>query len=340
MTAALLGIVLWELTVARPFMVPVCLSALLAFLMNPLVRFLCRHRVPQGISVTLSACLLVLPLLFVVSFLAYEIRALINELPSIITGFNQKLTQLSGSSLFLRFHLPLTMRETLERMTSGADHGIPSLLRGLEGVLKMGSEFILILIFSIVMLASRNHLRTSTERILKRVEGIQSSKMLDEVTVLIEKFLIARLIIVAIVAAASMLVLRLFGVNYSFILGLFVGIMTLLPNIGFLVSLVPVLVVTLATGHSVLSTALLVGALLIIAALEGYVLTPKLLGRRLNINTLSTFLGVFAGGLLWGVAGMFLGVLILGVLRITLSAAPTSEAWGNLLAQPKPDRKT
>ena len=114
-----------------------------------------------------------------------------------------------------------------------------------------------------------------------------------------------------------MLVIRVFGVNYSFTLGLFIGIMTLLPQVGFLVSLVPVLVVTLATGHSLLSTTFLVGTLLLIEALQGNLLSPKLLGNRLNINTLSTFLGVFAGGLLWGVAGMFLGVLILGVLRIS-----------------------
>ena len=332
---ALLGIVLWELSAARAFMVPVCLSALLAFLMNPLVRFLCRHRVPQWISITLSASSLVLPLAFVLSFLGYEVRALILDFPSIVAGLNHKLTLLAASPLSRRFHLPFTMSEVLERTMSGAGHGIPQLLEGLEGLAKTGSQLILVLIFSIVMLATRNHLRLSSEKILARVENLQSAEMLDEVTALIEKFLFARLLIIAVVAMASMLVLRGFGVNFSFLLGLFVGIMTLLPEIGFAVSLIPVILVALATGHSALSTAILFGVLFVVHSLEGYLLTPKLLGKRLDINALATFLGVFAGGLLWGVAGMFLSVLILGVLRIILSTAPTLEAWGELLAQPE-----
>jgi predicted PurR-regulated permease PerM len=54
---------------------------------------------------------------------------------------------------------------------------------------------------------------------------------------------------------------------------------------------------------------------------------------------LATFLGVFAGGLLWGIAGMFLSVLFLGVLRIAFSATPALEPWGELLAEPEHKRK-
>jgi len=333
--AALLGVLLWELSAARAFIVPVCLSALLAFLMNPLVRFFCRHRVPHWLSITLSASLLALLLISMLTFLVYETRALIIGLPSIVSGLNGKLVLLSKSPLFHRLHLPGTMSEVLERVTSGTGHGMPALLNGVEGIVKTGSVLVIVLMFSVVMLATREHLRRSAERILTRAENIRGPQILDQVIALIEKFLYARLIIIAVIAAASVLVLRLFGLSYSFVLGPFIGIMTLLPEIGFVISLIPVVIVAFATAHSLLSTVLLVGVLFVVHTLEGYLLTPKLLGKRLDINALATFLGVFAGGLLWGVAGMFLSVLILGVLRIIMSAVPSLEGWGELLAQPE-----
>src|SRR5262245_34818703 len=80
---ALLVVILWGIAAGRPFLVPVLLSALLAFLMNPLVRVLERRRVPDWISVTVSAVLLMLPIAVAISFAALEIQALVDDLPAI-----------------------------------------------------------------------------------------------------------------------------------------------------------------------------------------------------------------------------------------------------------------
>src|SRR4051812_8621170 len=81
---ALFGIILWELSAARAFVVPICLAALLAFLMNPLDKFFCKHRAPEWASILISVCILFLPLLLVLSLLAYEIRLLILDFPAIV----------------------------------------------------------------------------------------------------------------------------------------------------------------------------------------------------------------------------------------------------------------
>jgi predicted PurR-regulated permease PerM len=126
--------------------------------------------------------------------------------------------------------------------------------------------------------------------------------------------------------------LALFGVSYSVILGAFVGAMTLVPAVGFIISLIPVIVVALATGHSLLNTVAIVAALVGCNMIDNYYLTPKFVGNRLNINALTSFVGLFAGGLLWGIWGMFLSIPMLGVLRIAFSAVPKLRPWGELLA--------
>src|ERR1700722_14678376 len=79
--SALLVIVLWGIAAAQSFLIPVCLAALLAFLMNPLVRGLKKRRVPLWVSVTISYFLLVLPLLAFLSFTVVEMQALVKDFP-------------------------------------------------------------------------------------------------------------------------------------------------------------------------------------------------------------------------------------------------------------------
>ncbi len=337
LVTALLGIVVWELTVARAFMIPVCLAALSAFLMNPLARFLRRHKTPEWCAVTLSAAVLALPFLVLLSFIALEIQQLVLGLPTITKGLNGVLEKLSEMPSVQSLHLPLTLSELSDRLASRATEGISALLIGLRAFLETGTQVVLVLIFSVVMLASREHLRRSAEGILAQFENLESARMLDEVTAMIEKFLMGRLIIAVIIGIGSIVTLRLFGSGYSFLLGFFIGIMTVIPEIGFLISLVPVIAVSIASGHSILYMTSLSVVLFIIHTVEGYLLTPLLVGTKLNINALAIFIGLFAGGLMWGVWGMFLSVPILGILRIAFSAAPTLRPWGELLAE-KEDR--
>jgi len=330
---ALLVVVLWGIAAAKQFLVPVCLSALLAFLMNPLVRLLRRRHCPEWLAVILSSVLLILPFLALVYFVIMEIQSLVADYPKINAAFARELAHFSNSPVAQRYHLFVSVPSLIEKLTSRAGEGISIVLVGLKTFFETGSQVVLILIFAVVMLASRQHLAKSGEKILAQFETIQSANMLEAVVTLIEQFLIARLVIVVGIGIASAIAVRLFGVSYSLLLGLFVGVMTLVPEIGFIISLVPVLIVALATGHSAVSVIILLGVLFAIHLVEGEYLSPKFVGSKVNINALASFLGLFAGGLLWGVWGMFLSVPILGVLRIALSVSPSLRPWGELLAE-------
>jgi predicted PurR-regulated permease PerM len=105
-----------------------------------------------------------------------------------------------------------------------------------------------------------------------------------------------------------------------------------IPAVGFLIGLIPALIVAAVTGHSFISLLCILGALIVCNLIDNYYLTPKLVGNRVNISALASFVGLFAGGLLWGIIGMFLSIPILGVLRIVFSSTPALRPWGELLS--------
>lgn len=334
-TIALLVIVMWGVAQARPFLVPLCIAALLAFLMAPLVRALRRLKVPESIAITTSALVLILPFFGILYALFIQGQHLIQDFPAIMLSIETELKQLSRHAFVRRFELSSYFQPSklLERLASGAGQGVQIAITGLGAVLNAGSHLALVLLFAIVMLASRDRLRRSAVRLTARNGDNQSVRMIEDASILIQRFLVARLTIALIITSADLVIFFAFNMKYALLLATFMGFMTLVPAVGFIISVIPPILVSLATGQSVFATLIMFGALTGMSALENYILTPTLLGNRLNINVLATFVGLFAGGLLWGIGGMLLSVPILGVIRIVFSEFPSLQPWGELLAE-------
>jgi predicted PurR-regulated permease PerM len=201
------------------------------------------------------------------------------------------------------------------------------ILRSLILFLEAGGQLALVMLFGILMVASRDRAGRSFQSLVPQQE------LLDSVVLLIERFLSVRLGIAFGVACVDWAILTAFGVPYALLAGMFLGVMTLIPVVGFFVGVLPPLAIALAGG---ISNGRIIGffcALLLVSSTESHFLTPKLLGRHLNLNLLSAFLGLFIGEKIWGAWGIVLSLPILGILRIILNARLGTRTWGNLIAE-------
>jgi predicted PurR-regulated permease PerM len=332
--AVLLVVLSWGLWAGQAFFVPLLLAALLAFLASPLVRWLGKAKIPEWLAIIFAALFLALPVGFVGYMLLRQAQALVADYPAIVEALQTWIKHLGETSIGMQLHLTehLTMAALAEQLGNGAGEGMKAMALGLRTALDTGTETVVIFLFAILMLASRKHLYLSGEKILSSFESIEAASVLGAVTNLIEKFLLTKLVVIAIVTVLALLILQLLGLKYAFLVALITGLMTLIPGLGFGVSLALTLVVAMATGHGALSVVVIIGSMGAVHLLEANVLTPKLVGKKLNLNALATFVGLFGGGLLWGVWGILLSVPLLGILRIVFSAAPRLQPWAFLLS--------
>lgn len=332
---AMLVVVVWGLWAGQSFFIPLSLSALLAFLASPLLRFLEGRKVPEWLALVVATLAFLLPVAWVFYMLVRQIQALISDYPAIVTTLQKWAADLANTPWGQRLHLnrQFTFDAVVSHIGSGAGEGVKILAHGLRTILEASTEGLLILIFAVIMLASRDHVYESCEKILVRFETIEAKNLLQAVTEMIEKFLVTKLLVIAIVGVFSFFFLQVLGLKYAFLLGMITGILTLIPEVGFAISLLPVAVVAIATGHSFGSILALLGSMVVVHLIEANVFTPKLVGKKLNLNILSTFVGLFAGGLLWGVWGMLLSVPVLGIMRIVFSASPALEPLAFFLSE-------
>ena len=335
-------IILWGLSEGRPFLLPVLISGFLAFLMAPFHRILMRKlNFPDALAVIMSAIVFISPLILLGFLLIQQGKGLVQDIPQLVSTVQLKLQNfVTNDPLAAKLGLDRDsdLSSLIQKMSSSLGAGVGLLVGGLAAVADVGSQMILIFVFSILFLGSRLHLRLSAEHILAKNKSIDGAHLLDQSTDLVQKFLVARMAIVAIIGTMGAIALKLLGVKYSIFLGSFFGFLTLVPAVGSLIAIISAVVTAFLTGHTIGSVLLIVAVLFGISSIENYYLTPKLVGNRLNLNALTCFIGLFAGGLLWGVWGMFLSVPLIGVMRIVFAAIPSLQPWGELLADKTEDR--
>jgi predicted PurR-regulated permease PerM len=122
----------------------------------------------------------------------------------------------------------------------------------------------------------------------------------------------ARLLVALGKGAIAWLILLMFGVPGSYTLGLMIGVFSLLPVVGALVSTCAVILICLvhfqADGQGWLGVVLALSVYGVTETIEGYVLLPRLVGRELGMSDFLVILAVMGGGALMGFFGLLIAI--------------------------------
>lgn len=194
-----------------------------------------------------------------------------------------------------------------------------------QGVFAMTSGVIstfISIISSVYMLLDRERIKKWTLKIMSVIISEEKTENIKKYAVRINevfvKYLYSRLICSIIMAVVCSTVFAVMKIKYAMILGLFVGIMDMIPYFGSIFASIIAIIITFITGG--VWKAVWVSVFLIIAQqLDGNLLSPKIMGDKLDIRPIVIVFAVTVGGSLFGVAGMILSVPIVVILREAVS---------------------
>lgn len=127
------------------------------------------------------------------------------------------------------------------------------------------------------------------------------------------------------------------GVPNPFLWGAVAGLLNFIPYVGSATTLALLTIVALVSFDSTSKVLAVAGTYLALATLEGQVVQPLLVGRRLELNPILVFLAVWFGGWFWGVAGIVIAIPTLVALKV---AAAHSKNPGALLEFLSPTEST
>ena len=109
------------------------------------------------------------------------------------------------------------------------------------------------------------------------------------------------------------------GLNYALLLGLMAGVLSIIPYLGAVLTLVPALVLATVQFHDGLHPLLVLAIFGTVQAVEGLVISPKIIGDRVGLHPLTIIVAVMVGTtLLGGVLGGVLAIPLTAALRVLM----------------------
>jgi len=322
--------VLWW---ASAVFVPLLLAILSSHVLGPFVAWFERLHCPRPIGVFLTVAGLLVGLAAGASALRDPAAQFVTQLPAsarkLRVALETRLRDRNGAITRVQ-----QVANDLERAAGAADGtttpGVPR-VRLEEPRFRIGDllwrstrELAVLIAQGVIVIGLVYHLLLAGNAFRRKLAHIAGSsfgrkrrilRVLADIDRQIRRYLLARLLISAIVATATYAALSLLHVNQPGMWDLVGGALNVVPYIGPTVAVAGSMMATFAQFGTLGVTLLAGGSAALIAAAEGYVITPRLTGRAGGMNALAIFVGILFFGWLWGVMGMLLAVPLLTAIK-------------------------
>jgi predicted PurR-regulated permease PerM len=329
--------VFYTLHLAQAFVLPIVLAVLLDFMLSPVVRALKKRRIPEPVG----AGLIILGLLGALGaggwYLAEPAADWIRRVPESTAAVQRKLQTMRGS-----VEQVTKAAEQVEKATEvAASEGVrqveikgPSLSNQLfGGTASLLSGATVVLFLTYFLLAVGDLFLQKLVAVLPQFKDKKTAvSIARETEAQISVYLFTSTLINVGVGVVTAIAMWLVGMPNAALWGVVAAVLNFVPYVGALVNMVVLALAAFVTFDSV-SRALLVPAVFFgINLIEGNLVTPMILGRRMRLNTVALFIGFVFWWYIWGVAGAILAVPMLAALKIICdhieSLAPIGEFLG------------
>jgi predicted PurR-regulated permease PerM len=156
--------------------------------------------------------------------------------------------------------------------------------------------------------------------------------IIDDINVQIQRFLLVRLLTAVIVGVLTWIVLAWLDVQNAAVWGILAGVFNSIPYFGPIIVSGGLLVVGLVQGGGITQALQMSAAALVITSLEGWLLTPPLMGKAERMSALAVFLGLLLWTWIWGAWGTILAVPMLVIVKSVADHVPRLRPIGRLMA--------
>ncbi|CAN5181517.1 AI-2E family transporter [soil metagenome] len=323
----------------RDVITPLLMAFFLAIILLPVLRFLRKRKVPEGIAILLCLLLLGIVVGLIIWFFSAQITKLMSDFPQIKKNVAIHLNSLSewigskwGFSAEQQMNLIKEQNDKMLNYASGFLSGAAASVTGTLIFIGLLPIYIFLILFyknlllRFVFLWFKPPLQDKVEDVIRETESI------------IKSYLIGLLIQITYITVLLGGILLLFGIKHAILIGAIFAVLNLIPYLGALLGNLIGVLLTLSSSQELLPVVIVLGSIAFVQFLDNNILMPRIVGSKVKINALATIVGVIIAGSLAGISGMFLSLPIIAVLKIIFDRTDNLKQWGVLLGDERPGR--
>ncbi|MFS4436799.1 AI-2E family transporter [Paracoccaceae bacterium GXU_MW_L88] len=323
---------------AAAFMIPVTMALLLSLVFTPVRRFMSRRGIPSGISAAVITVAFMGALMGLFGALSVPIADLIDDVPTMVEQIERRFADMRGS-----FEEIQRTAEQIEEATNGGEETIQA--ESGEGLIEtftgtapgiMGQAvFMLVLLFFLIAAGDLFYRKIiasfSTLRDKRRAYAV-----VREIETSLGSYLGTITLINFALGVCVGLAMWWWGMPSPLLFAAVAFLFNFIPYLGAIAGVAFAGFIALVTfpGWAPIFGVML--TYLTLTAVEGQLITPYFVSRRLRLNTVVVFVAVAFWAWLWSVMGMVMAVPLLVVIRVLCDHIPGLEHVGNFLSAEDP----
>lgn len=334
LAAVSLVLLVWLLYAARSVVIPFMLAFLLAYFLDPAADFLEKRRFsrPMAVAVVFVAFLGGAGLLL--AFLVPAIKSDVANLQQLFPEYASGLYRLMPETLLesLGISGAADLQELFQRLVAlGRDLSFDVVGQVALFVSKAFSStlsfiltvlgYFIIPIYLFYLLRDFDRMREGAltlvpQRFREGVVGL--SRDVDRV---LSGFIRGQLTVCLVLAVLYSIGLLVIGIDLALLIGILSGLAFIIPYLGTILGIFFAGLMAVVKFHDLLHPLLVIGWFGIVQALEGTIITPRIVGNRVGLHPVGTILAILVGGELFGFLGLLLAVPVVASALVLLRAA-------------------
>lgn len=316
---------------------PVLAGLVIAYLLEGLVGFLEKHRLPRIVSVLIVFTCFMAFLLFVVLWLlpllSRQLTQLIQELPNMLIKGQNLLMRLPEQypNMVSEAQVTAFIANFRNEVGNLAQFFLSWSLASVLGFITLAIYLFLLPLLVFFFLKDKNRILAWLRNYLPHDHTL-SRQVWHEVDLQMGNYVRGKFWEIIIIWSATYVTFTLMELQFAMLLGLMVGLSVIIPYIGAVVVTVPVALVAFFQWGWSADFMYLMLAYGIIQALDGNILVPLLFSEVVDLHPIAIIVAVLVFGGIWGFWGVFFAIPLATVVQAVLKAWPRRSHDGSALS--------
>jgi predicted PurR-regulated permease PerM len=285
----------------------------LALGLEPAASWLVKRKLPRWAA---SSLVFVIFLGLLAAFVAAAVPPLAQQAGQLINQVPLYIQQAQDHSSAIgrlneRFHVQQRITETING--SGGSM-LNDVITAGTAVFSAAANSVIVIVLTVYFLIDMPRIRTTMYRLVPHTRRPRVILLGDQMFAKVGAYVLGNVATSVIAGAATSIWLAAFDVPYALLLGVFVGLLDLVPVVGS--SIAGVIVAAVALTVSLPVCVATIAFFIVFRLAEDYVLVPKIIGRAVKVPALTTMIAVLIGGALLGIVGALVAIPIAAAVQL------------------------
>jgi predicted PurR-regulated permease PerM len=313
-----------------PVLTPFVVAAVLAYALAPLVERLCvatGGKLPRVIAVIVVELALILAVtllvLLIVPVLAKELPLIREQLPSVLDKLDAAVKPLLREiGISVSLDLPSLKTQALSYLNANYSDALSSVFSSLRlgggMALAVIANALLIPVALFYLLLDWKMLVTRALELVPPRARPAVDSFTSEADQVLGQYLHGQLLVMVAMAVFYSVGLALFGLDLALPIGVFTGLAMFVPYVGFSIGLLMAILAGLLQFASMKAFVIVAAVYGTGQVIEGFYLTPRLVGERIGLHPLAVIFALLAFGQLFGFVGVLVALPASAVLLVAI----------------------